>query len=132
MSAHIPNDRAVVRRPLPFKLSAPENDRLAVHVVYALYAASLVFQIPSMFGVILAYLKRDDVRDTYLETHVRWQIRTFWIWLLMTVVGSLTWWVLGLGFLLLGFAYLWLIYRIVKGWLRLSDEAPILRPGDFF
>ncbi len=126
------DSRAMTRRPLPFKLSAPENDRLAVHVVYALYAASLIFQIPSMFGVILAYLKRDDVRDTYLETHVRWQIRTFWIWLLMTVVGSLTWWVLGLGFLVLGFAYLWLIYRIVKGWLKLSNGEPILRPGDFF
>lgn len=124
--------RAMQRRNLPFKLSAPENDRLAVHVIYALYAANLVFQIPIVLAVIIAYLKRGDVEGTYLETHVRWQIRTFWLWLLMTIIGGLTWWVLGFGFLLLGFAYLWLIYRVVKGWLRLSDNAPIERPADFF
>lgn len=125
------DSRAVQRRPLPFKLSAPENDRMAMHVVYALYAASLVFQIPSMFGVILAYLKRGDVEGTYLETHVRWQIRTFWIWLLLTVVG----WagvILLFGWLVLAFAQLWLVYRIVKGWLKLSNDEPILQPGDFF
>lgn len=124
--------RVVQRRTLPFKLSAPENDRLAVHVIYALYAANLVFQIPIILAVVIAYLKRGDVEGTYLETHIRWQIRTFWLWLLMTVIGGLTWWVLGLGFLLLGFAYLWLIYRVVKGWLRLSNEEAIDRPGDFF
>ena len=123
--------RAVVRRPLPFKLSAPENDRLAVHIVYALYAASLIFQIPSMFGVILAYLKRGDVEGTYLEPHIRWQIRTFWIWLLLSVIG----WagtLLLFGWLILAIAQLWLIYRVVKGWLRLSNEEPILQPGNFF
>ncbi|MDF1793345.1 MAG: hypothetical protein P1U88_15635 [Thalassobaculaceae bacterium] len=125
------DSRAVERRPLPFKLSAPENDRLATHVVYALYGASLIFQIPSMFGVILAYLKRGDVEGTYLETHIRWQIRTFWIWLLLTVIG----WagvILLFGWLVLAFAQLWLIYRIVKGWLKLSNDEPILRPGDMF
>jgi uncharacterized membrane protein len=123
--------RAVDRRPLPFKLSAPENDRLAVHIVYALFAASLIFQIPSMFAVILAYLKRADVEGTYLEPHIRWQIRTFWIWLFFTVIG----WagtLLLFGWLILALAQLWLIYRIVKGWLRLSNQEPILHPGDFF
>ena len=123
---------AAPRRNLPFKLSAPENDRLAVHVIYALYAANLVFQIPIIIAVIIAYLKRGDVEGTFLETHVRWQIRTFWLWLLMTVIGGLTWWVFGLGYILLGFAYLWLIYRVVKGWLKLSDDAPIVGAGDFF
>lgn len=123
---------AMQRRNLPFKLSAPENDKLAVHVIYALYAANLIFQIPIILAVIIAYLKRGDVQGTYLETHVRWQVRTFWLWLLMTVVGGLTWWVLGLGFLLVGFAYLWLIYRVVKGWLKLSNEEPIAGAGDFF
>lgn len=126
-----PVDRgAVTRHRLPFKLSAPENDRLAVHIIYALYAASLIFQIPSLFAVILAYLKRDDVAGTYLETHVSWQIRTFWIWLLLTVIGWASV-IFLVGWLILGFAYLWFVYRIVKGWLRLSNEEPVLRPGDF-
>ena len=123
---------AMQRRNLPFRLSAPENDKLAVHVIFALYAANLIFQIPIVIAVIIAYLKRGDVQGTYLETHVRWQIRTFWLWLLMVVVGGLTIWIPGIGALILGFAYLWLIYRVVKGWLKLSSEEPIQGAGDFF
>ena len=44
---------AMQRRNLPFKLSAPENDKLAVHVIYALYAANLIFQIPIILAVII-------------------------------------------------------------------------------
>ena len=119
------------RNNLPFRLSVPENDKLAVHVVYALYAATIVLAIPGMFGVLLAYLKLDDVRGSYLEAHVRWQIRTFWIWLALCVVGWLTVVVL-IGWLILGFAQLWLLYRIIKGWLVLADERPIADPRAFF
>ena len=119
------------RNNLPFRLSVPENDKLAVHVVYALYAATIVLAIPGMFGVLLAYLKLDDVRGSYLEAHVRWQIRTFWTWLLMLVIGFLLLFVL-IGGLVIGAAQLWLIYRIIKGWLVLIDERPIDRPEAFF
>lgn len=124
--------RALTRqRRIPFNLSAPENDRLALHIVYALYAASLILQIPSMLGVILAYLKRGEVEGTYLWSHVRWQIRTFWIWLFMMMIG----WagtILLFGWLILALAQLWLVYRILKGWLTLSDGRPIAQPGRFF
>jgi len=121
----------VARRNLPFRLSVPENDRLAIHVVYALYTLSVVMAIPGMFGVILAYLKRADVAGSYLESHVTWQIRTFWIWLAMCVVGFLLLIVL-IGGLILGAAQLWLIYRIIKGWLLASDGKPIDRPEALF
>ena len=66
------------RRPVPaFQLSVPDKHRMAVHIVYALYAAAVVFAVPGMFGVFLAYLKRGDVRGSYLESHIVWQIRTF-------------------------------------------------------
>lgn len=127
MSDHIPS----TRRNLPFRLSVPENDKLAIHVVYTLFALSVVFQIPGMLGVILAYLKRGEVAGSYLETHVTWQIRTFWLWLLMVVAGWLTV-ILLIGWLILLAAHLWLIWRIVKGWLVLVDERPIDRPEAFF
>ncbi|MEQ9335022.1 hypothetical protein [Thalassobaculum sp.] len=127
MSDHTPS----TRRNLPFRLSVPENDKLAIHVVYALFALSVVFQIPGMLGVILAYLKRGEVAGSYLETHVTWQIRTFWLWLLMVVAGWLTV-ILLVGWLILLAAHLWLIWRIVKGWLVLVDERPIDRPEAFF
>lgn len=118
------------RRNLPFRLSVPENDKLAIHVVYALYALSVVMAIPGMFGVILAYLKRGDVAGCYLESHVTWQVRTFWTWLAMWVVGAMLVFVL-IGWLVLGAAQLWLIYRIIKGWLLLIDGRPIERPEAF-
>ncbi len=119
------------RRNLPFRLSVPENDKLAIHVVYALYALSVAMAIPGMFGVILAYLKRADVAGSYLETHVTWQIRTFWIWLALCVAGFLLL-IVVVGGLILGAAQLWLVYRIVKGWLVLADGRPIDRPEALF
>lgn len=118
------------RRNLPFRLSVPENDKLALHVVYALYAASVVTAVPGMVGVLLAYLKRGEVAGTYLEPHATWLIRTFWIWLLMWAVGFVLLIVL-IGWLVIGAAQLWLVYRIVKGWLLLTDERPVERPEAF-
>src|SRR3546814_12389718 len=84
-----------------------------------------------MFGVLLAYLKRRDVGGTYLESHVIWQTRTFWIWLALWLAGWFTV-ILVVGWLLLGLAYVWLIYRIIKGWMLLADARPIERPESFF
>jgi uncharacterized membrane protein len=93
-------------------------------LVYALQAAWLLFGIPLVIALIVNYVKLDDVRGTLAESHFRWQIRTFWYGLLWGVVG----WIL--VFVLIGFAILfancvWLIYRIVKGWLYLNDGKPM-------
>mmetsp|Transcript_146213 Transcript_146213/g.207301 ORF Transcript_146213/g.207301 Transcript_146213/m.207301 type:complete len:140 (-) Transcript_146213:145-564(-) len=129
-------DRAVTRPGrLPLNLSAPENDRFAIHLVYALYSAAIVFGIPVFLGVLLAYLKRQDVEGTELESHVGWQIRTFWIWLAFWAIGSfcvLTFILIPIGWVLLGFGQLWLVYRVVKGWVVHSNERPIRAPGDFW
>ena len=85
---------------------------------------------PSLIAVILNYVKRADVRGTFLESHFRWQIRTFWyglLWVslcLLFVVGTL-----GIGILVawlpLVIVSLWFIYRIVRGWLALRDRRPM-------
>ena len=90
-------------------------------IVYALQAASFLFVITLLVGVIINYVKRDDVNGTWLESHFRWQIRTFWFVLLWSVIGFIS------SFFLVGYAILfvnaiWLIYRIAKGWLNLSDK----------
>jgi uncharacterized membrane protein len=118
--------------------------RTWTQAIYALHASSLVIGIlgaatvvgtfligwPSIIAVILNYVKRGDVRGTWLESHFRWQIRTFWFGLLwaalcgLFVVGTL-----GLGILIvwlpLGLLSIWFIYRIVKGWIRLSNNQPM-------
>ena len=94
--------------------------------VYALQAASILppFVITFFVAVILNYIKRDDVRGTWLESHFRWQIRTFWFGLLWFVLGGLTY-VIVIGWAILFAASLWLIYRILKGWLNLNDGKPM-------
>ncbi len=89
-------------------------------IVYALQAGSFVLGVTSIAAIIINYLKRDDVRGTWLASHFRWQIRTFWFGLLWGAVGGITA-LLGIGFVLLAVDLVWVVYRIVKGWLRLSE-----------
>jgi uncharacterized membrane protein len=93
-------------------------------LVYALYAASIFVGITLIGGVVVAYLKRDDAAGTWLESHYRWQIRTFWWLLLWGVIGGLTALIL-VGFAILFAAAVWFIYRVAKGWLALRDGKPV-------
>lgn len=114
------------------------------HVVYGLHALSLLTGIigaatvvaafltgwPSIIAVILNYAKRAETRGTWLESHFRWQIRTFWFGLLWVVLcGGFVVATLGVGLLIawlpLGVVGLWFIYRIARGWLRLNDHRPM-------
>ncbi len=134
--------------PLPSSAVAAPSDSLVTvtHVVYALHTLSLVigafgaasiigafvFGWPSIIAVIINYVKRNEARGTYLESHFSWQIRTFWWALLMAVVIALLGFTLAIvligfaiwiiGFFVLG---IWAIYRIARGWLRLKDRLPM-------
>src|SRR6266850_1080171 len=90
-------------------------------VVYALQAAGFFLGITWIAAVIIDYVKKDDAAGTWLESHYRWQIRTFWWGLLWGVIGGILAWVV-VGFIVLAADAIWIIYRIVKGWLRLSEN----------
>ncbi len=93
-------------------------------VVYILYALSYFTGVTAIVGIIINYVKKDEVAGTWLESHFRWQIRTFWFSLLWAVIGWLTLLIL-VGFVILFANFCWLIYRIVKGWLNLNDNKPM-------
>jgi uncharacterized membrane protein len=114
------------------------------HLIYGLHAFSLVTGIigaatvvgafltgwPSLIAVILNYVKRSEARGTRLETHFRWQIRTFWFGLLWVALCLLfVVMTLGIGILVawlpLAVVGLWFIYRIARGWLALIDRRPM-------
>lgn len=97
-----------------------QSQKTIATLVYALQAASFFVGITSIVGVIVNYVKLDDVRGTWLESHFRWQIRTFWFSLLWSIVGAITVYIL-IGWAILAALFVWMIYRIVKGWLRLND-----------
>jgi len=93
-------------------------------VVYALQAAGFFLGITWIAAVIVDYVKQDDAAGTWLESHYRWQIRTFWFGLLWGVLGGILALVL-VGFIVLAADAVWIIYRIVKGWLRLSERREV-------
>jgi uncharacterized membrane protein len=98
--------------------------RRLVLVIYGLYAFSWVFGVTALIGVIVAHVKRDDARGSVYESHLTWQIRTFWWGLLWTALGFLTF-VLVVGWFILAGVGIWLIYRLVKGWLYWNDRKPL-------
>jgi len=126
--------------------AAPTSEGLVTwtNVIYGLHALSLATGIlgaasvvgafligwPSIIAVILNYVKRSDVRGTWLESHFRWQIRTFWFGALWVVLcGAFVVFTLGVGLLLvwlpLGIVALWFIYRVARGWMALSNRRPM-------
>ncbi len=94
-------------------------------VVYALQALSFFWGVPALVAVVINYLKRDDARGTVYESHFDWQIRSFWWGLLWSVIGLLLAVVL-VGFLVMFIAWIWMVYRVVKGWLKLTEGQPVL------
>jgi uncharacterized membrane protein len=122
----------------------PSDSLIAtVHIVYGLHALSVfigatsiativgafVFGIPSIIAVIINYAMQSEARGTYLESHFRWQIRTFWfaaLWalvatlLFITIIGIIAAWIVAIG------VGLWLIYRIARGWVALAKGEAII------
>ena len=93
-------------------------------IVYVLQALAFLNGVTAIAGAVVSYIVLDDVRDTWLESHVRWQIRTFWFGLFWYVVGFLTMFVF-VGVLILIGNTIWVIYRIAKGWIKLNEFLPI-------
>jgi len=94
----------------------------------ALVLTAFVSGWPSIIAVILNYVLRADVRGTYLESHFRWQIRTFWIalmWLLLALIFVVTFVGIPFAIIIAWIAGLWVLYRIVRGLLRLLDRQPM-------
>jgi uncharacterized membrane protein len=105
-----------------------KNLKTVAVVVYALQAAGFFVGITWIAAIVIDYVKKDDAAGTWLESHYRWQIRTFWWGLLWGVIGGLTALVV-VGFALLAADAIWIIYRIAKGWLYLSENRPLPTPA---
>jgi uncharacterized membrane protein len=110
-------------------------------IIYALHALSLLIGVigtatvigafllgwPSIIAVIMNYIKRSEVRDTWLESHFRWQIRTFWfgaLWVCLCFLFVVL--TLGIGIIIawlpLGLVAVWFIYRVARGWMALRER----------
>lgn len=122
--------------------AAPDGLVTITHIMYGLHAFSALTGLmsaafivtaflsgwPSIIAVIINFIKRDEAYGTYLESHFRWQWRTFWFALLWLALGGLLMFTLILipvAFVLLMGVGLWVFYRIIRGWLALADGRPV-------
>ncbi|HVZ92466.1 MAG TPA: hypothetical protein VG843_12515 [Rhizomicrobium sp.] len=104
---------------------AAETDaRLLAIVVYGLYLAGWpCLHLPTIAGLILAYVKRGDVRGTIWESHFDNAIETFWVSLVVGIVAiPLCFFVIGIP-ILIG-VFVWFLYRSIKGLIRAIENRP--------
>ncbi|MEO8164244.1 MAG: hypothetical protein ABI619_02510 [Betaproteobacteria bacterium] len=123
--------------------TAPNSLITTTQVIYGLHALSIligvtsavtivgafVFGIPSIIAVIINYAYRSDTRSTFLESHFRWQIRTFWFALLWSVLGMMlvvTLIGIPVAWIIFIAAGLWVVYRVARGWLTLQERKPMV------
>lgn len=116
------------------------------HVLYGLHGFSALMGVlssafivtafltgwPSIIAVIINYVKRGDVRGTWLDSHFGWQIRTFWYAVLWVVLaGLLILTLVGIPFawVLLVAVGIWVLYRIIRGWIALAESKPMPLPS---
>ena len=121
------------------EVAAPNSMATMAQIIYALHSLSIligltsaitivgafVFGVPSIFAVVLNYIYQAGARGSYVESHFRWQIRTFWFaaawvvaawFLFITLIG------IPLAFGVWIATGLWVIYRVARGWLTLQDR----------
>jgi len=109
---------------LEYQSKQPGDNELRriITIVYALQAAGFFTGgLTMVAAVILNYIKREDMEGTMFASHCRWQIRTFWFGLLWSVLVAPSV-AIGIGIVLLTAISIWVIYRIIKGWVRLSEN----------
>lgn len=100
------------------------NLRNLTLITYGLYILSLFGGITALVAIIINYVKRDEVKGTYLESHFDWQIRTFW-WGLVGVCLSFLLMTILIGFVTIAIVGVWILYRLIKGLLAVNDGKPI-------
>ncbi len=95
----------------------------AAKVIYILLIVGTLIGLTGIIGLIMAYVMKDG-SDNWLQTHYRFQIRTFWIGLLYSMTGVIMINVM-IGYFILLFAFVWLIVRCAKGLKQLEEKQPV-------
>lgn len=107
-----------------------DSSKNLVWWLYVFHGVSFLFSLGafSWIPLIINYVKRDDAAGTFVYSHHRWQIRSFWWYLFWIVMGGvlfLTIIGIPLAWLVWGGAWIWKAYRLVKGFVDLTDNKPM-------
>ena len=112
-------------------VNTPNSDvKNYVFIAYVTYAVGLLILFTPVVGVIMAYVKRDEAQGSIYASHIDYLIKTFWVSLVGTVLGTFTTLIL-IGWLILLVTAIWFIYRVVVGLIKLNEDKPISTQGWF-
>lgn len=112
-------------------VNTPNSDvKNYVFIAYVTYAVGLLILFTPVVGVIMAYVKRDEAQGTIYASHIDYLIKTFWVSLVGTVLGTFTTLIL-IGWLILLVTAIWFIYRVVIGLIKLNEDKPVSIQGWF-
>ena len=112
-------------------VNAPSSDvKNYVFIAYVTYAVGLLILFTPVVGVIMAYVKRDEAQGSIYASHIDYLIKTFWVSLVGTVLGTFTTLIL-IGWLILLVTAIWFIYRVVIGLIKLNEDKPVSNQGWF-
>ena len=99
-------------------------------IIYILYLVGIIVPFVSIGGIILAYVNRGTA-PPWVETHYTWQIRSFWIGLVIGVIGIVSLFILVGALILLAGVIYWL-FRNIKGLTALNRNEAIADPEAWF
>ena len=112
-------------------VNTPKSDvKNYVFIAYVTYAVGLLILFTPVVGVIMAYVKRDEAQGSIYASHIDYLIKTFWVSLVGTVLGTFTTLIL-IGWLILLVTAIWFIYRVVIGLIKLNEDKPVSTQGWF-
>ena len=112
-------------------VNTPSSDvKNYVFIAYVTYAVGLLILFTPVVGVIMAYVKRDEAQGSIYASHIDYLIKTFWVSLVGTVLGTFTTLIL-IGWLILLVTAIWFIYRVVIGLIKLNEDKPVPTQGWF-
>jgi uncharacterized membrane protein len=102
-----------------------ESDRTLVLVSYVLHLVGSIAGVTSIVGLIINYVKRSRYDDLF-DSHHAWMISSFWWALLWVVIGCITVLIL-IGWVILFVAWVWYVYRHVRGLIAFLNGEPMPR-----
>jgi uncharacterized membrane protein len=106
------------------------RSRNLVIIVHALNLASCFIGLTGLAAVIIAYLKRGEMGGDIWYGHLSFAIRTFWIGLVVSLIGIATSFI-GIGFLILIAVFVWYMVRTIFALLKAIENKPIPNPDSF-
>ena len=120
------------------------NSKSLTFILYILYMIAIFSAgILAVIALIINYVKLDSVRGTIYESHFKWQIRTFWWYLIWNILAFVPFFFLfmtlynpnafaGVAFAgttfcvaVIFISWIWIVYRAVRGLIVLNEDKPV-------